>query len=52
MSSPDRTLVVTILKIFNWNQPHASNLFDLSFISLKTSSLILQKSIKASISQQ
>ena len=52
MTSAERTVLVTILKIFNWNHPQASNLFDISFFSLKTSSLILQKNIKASITQQ
>ena len=49
MSTPERSLVVTILKIFNWNQPQASNLFEFSFFSLKTSALILSKTIKATI---
>lgn len=51
MSSNERVVVLTILKIFNWNEANSSNLFELAFYSAKTSSLILSKQVKTSINQ-
>lgn len=47
----ERVVVLTILKIFNWNESKCSNIFEISFFSLKASSLILTKQIKGAISQ-
>ena len=52
MTTPERCIILSIVKIFNWNQPHASNIFEFSFFSLKKSSLIVSKTVKAKVSHQ
>jgi hypothetical protein len=41
--------VLTILKIFNWNESKSSNLFEVAFSSLKTSAPILSKQLKGKV---
>ena len=52
MSSSERFVVLTIIKIFNWNQPHANHIFQLSFTSLRSNTPILTKTLKATISKE
>ncbi len=46
MSIHERIIILTLVKIFNWDDSHGSNRFEASFYSLKTTSLILSKPIK------
>jgi len=47
----ERSVILTLAKIFNWEDSQSSNLFEVSFYSLKTSSLILFKQVKATFAQ-
>lgn len=48
----ERVVVLTILKIFNWNLNQTSPLFEFAFFSLKTNCPIVSKTIRATCQQQ
>ena len=48
----ERTVVLTFIKIFNWNQPKSNPLFEVAFYSNKTNTLILTKTIKTTVTPQ
>lgn len=48
----EKTVILTILKIFNWNLTHSNSLFEFAFFSLKTNTPILAKTIQAHTQSQ
>jgi len=52
MSLSEKSLVLTLVKIFNWDDPRSSDHFEFTFISLKTGALISTKRIRGIITQQ
>jgi hypothetical protein len=47
MSNGEREMVLTVEKIFNWQPPTDAAHFQLAFYSLKSSALILERTIAA-----
>lgn len=48
MLNGEREIILTLEKIFNWQSPSDSTQFTIAFYSLKTSALILQRTLTAS----
>ena len=50
LMSTEKSLTISILKVYNWELENSNEIYELSFSSLLTRTPIMQKSIKTHIS--